>query len=344
MKNDQESVCCRGRWYRVQGRVTVRRRDYLLLQMLSRRGRSSVMDGDIEPGCDERWLVTDARRRTLDHLRSLQILPERMSYQGLRVLQRLTDANPFAAGIIDYECRRHGTLLVSQWIPGEPLSEWLERKSESRRRISLPEALRLYGGLVRSVSGFHRTTGLVHGDIHPSNFIIGSRTKWLIPIDYGSAWRSLEAVTERQTQGFRALWAAPEVNLGEPGDLRSDQFSATLILFVLLAGELPFDRLGGRVGCFADTAAEPFWETPIDVIGRRHPLTKPAKRAFADFLKHGLAMDPGQRFATNAAWLSATDQLVHQITTIRCEGSFLDRLLHVLGRTKLPGNKNGPVE
>lgn len=344
MRDDQQSVRCRGRWYRVQGRVTVRRRDYLLLQLLSRRGRRSVIDGDSQPGCDERWLVTDARRRALDHLRSLQILPVRLSHQRLRVLQRLTDANPFAAGIIDYECRQHGTLLVSQWIPGQPLGEWLERQLECRRRISLWEALRLYGGLVRSITGFHRTTGLVHGDIHPSNFIIGSRTKWLIPIDYGSAWRSLEAVTERQTQGFRALWAAPEINLGECGDLRSDQFSATLLLFVLLVGELPFDRLGGRVGCFADTAEEPFWESPIDVIARRHSLTKPAKRAVTQFLKRSLAVDPHQRFATDAAWRSATDQLLQQISTVRRDGSLLDRLLHALGRTKRPGNKNSPVE
>ncbi len=338
------TVRCGGKVFRIQGSIAVRRRTYLLLQLLSRRGRGSVTLGDIESGCDERWLVVDARRQALDRLRSLQVFPERLSRQRLRVLQRLTDANPFAAGIIDYECRRHVTLIVSQWIPGQPLSEWLRRQSANPRRISLYEALRLYGGLVRSVSGIHRTTGLVHGDIHPDNFVIGSRTKWLIPIDYGSAWRSLDAVRERQTQGFRALWAAPEINRGELGDLRSDQFSTTLLLFAMLVGELPFDRLGGRVGCFANSTAEPFWEPPIDVIARRHPLTKRASGALNEFLKHCLAVEPGQRFATDAAWLSATDQLINRIKANRRDGSLLDRLLTRLSRAKRQRDENCPLE
>ncbi len=343
MSRQNSTFRFRGRRYRVQGRITVRHRTYGLLQLLSRRGSASIVRDDCDRGCEERWLVSELGQKTLRELRSLQVLPERLSRQKLRVLQQLTDANPFAAAIIDCERRDHMTLIVSQWIPGESLSEWLGRQTGSRR-VSLHEALRLYRGLVRALSGFHRTTGLVHGDVHPDNFVIGSRSKWLIPIDYGSAWHALDAMSQRQTQGFRALWAAPEINLGKIGDQRSDQFSATLLLFVMLTGELPFDRLGGRAACFANPDSEPFWERPTDVILCYHSISHSATGSLSRFLDQVLAADPQERFATDAAWMSATEQLFRQLTESSRKGSLFDRLLKMLRTLRNRGRDISSIE
>lgn len=298
--------------------------------------------GDIQPGCDERWLAVDARRHALDDLRSLQILPHRLTQQRLGVLQRLTNSNPFTAGIVDHECRNQASLIVSQWIPGLSVSEWLQRQAQSHRRISLPESLRLYGGLVRSICGFHRTTGLVHGDIHPDNMVIASHSRWLILIDYGSAWRSLDAVRERQTQGFRAMWAAPEIHAGGYVDHRSDQFSATLLLFVMLTGELPFDRLGGRIGCMMSQHSEPFWQSPVDVIAAQHQLPRPRYRNVDKFLGQSLSLDPDGRFATDAAWIAGTNQLVGGLRTSGSQESLLDRLIAGLRAIATHRRKKSP--
>lgn len=338
-----KTVRCHGKSYRVQGEIIIRRRSWLLLQLLSRRGRGRLAPGNVEPDCDERWLVMDARRHALDGPCSLQVLPHRLSPQRLRVLRQLAGFNPFAASVIDCECRSDVTLIVWQWIPGMSLTDWLQQQSTSRRRISLHECLRLYRGLVRTISGFHRVTGLVHGDIHPDNIVLGSRSRWLMLIDYGSACRSLESVTERQTQGCRPLWAAPEINAGDIGDQRADQFSATLVLFAMLTGELPFDRLGGRVGGHVNPQDDPFWEPPVSVIQTRYPLSKTKCCALSDFLAQTISIGPEGRFETNSHWMQATDRLLSDFDGRHAHGSLFDRLIVALRSIYNGATGNGSV-
>ncbi len=80
------------------------------------------------------------------------------------------------------------------------------------------------------------------------------------------------------------------------------------------------------------------------MIARPHPLTKRASWALNEILEHSLAVEPGQRFATDAAWLSATDQLINRIKANRRDGSLLDRLLTRLGRAKRQRDENGPLD
>ncbi len=81
MSRQNSTFRFRGRRYRVQGRITVRHRTYGLLQLLSRRGSASIVRDDCDRGCEERWLVSELGQKTLRELRSLQVLPERLSRQ-----------------------------------------------------------------------------------------------------------------------------------------------------------------------------------------------------------------------------------------------------------------------
>lgn len=67
-------------------------------------------------------------------------------------------------------------------------------------------------------------------------------------VDFGSAWPIERTARRELGDGFHASYAAPELQ-GATGviDGRADQFSASVVLYEMLTGQLPY-QWGGKAG------------------------------------------------------------------------------------------------
>lgn len=75
-------------------------------------------------------------------------------------------AIPGLPQIVDFGLSRRDLLLVTEWVEGVPLDEWLTNE------ISLNERVAVADSLTECVSTLH-SLNLSHGDIHPRNIIVG---------------------------------------------------------------------------------------------------------------------------------------------------------------------------
>ncbi len=133
---------------------------------------------------------------------------------------------------------RSRVYLVTDFIEGRTLKQWL---------LDHPSpALETVRGLVeqigRGLRAFHRLE-MVHQDLKPENVLVDADGRVTL-IDFGATrvagLQELSTDDADLTPRGAALYAAPELFLGEPASWRSDQFSLAVITYQLLTGRLPY--------------------------------------------------------------------------------------------------------
>ncbi len=149
-----------------------------------------------------------------------------------------------------------------------------------KKRVSIKNAMDLGEQLLEALAYAHERR-IVHCDVKPENLILfdGGRLRLT---DFGIAKVSLRTL---RAEGTGTLgFVSPEQAMGRPS-LRSDVFSAGLVLWRLFAGKLP---------------EWPFaWPFPgHERLNKVHP-------ELAALLRRSLELDPGARFADATRMLEA---------------------------------------
>ncbi len=216
-------------------------------------------------------------------------LVERFQREAL-LMSRVQDAH--VVRVLDYGLLADGApCLVMELLAGESLEARLTR------RVTLPwrEALAVMEGLLVGLQAIH-AAGVVHRDLKPSNLLLaedgpgGAEVPKLI--DFGIA-RPLDD-GPKLTRAGQLLgtpeYMAPEQLLGAAADFRADLYTAALMLYEMLSGQLPFVSedhadLLLRIG---NAPAPP----PVPSRMPRPP------QEVVDVLMDALALDPKQRPST----------------------------------------------
>jgi eukaryotic-like serine/threonine-protein kinase len=134
--------------------------------------------------------------------------------------------------------------LVMEFVEGESLHDLLARE----KRLSPEKALELMSAICAGVGAAHRQ-GIVHRDLKPLNvMIIKNRpiAEAVKILDFGLAkiksGELLGSFVQAQTTGLMGspYYMAPEQWADDELDVRSDIYSLGVMLFQMLAGDVPF--------------------------------------------------------------------------------------------------------
>src|SRR3954451_12784658 len=145
-------------------------------------------------------------------------------------------SHPDAVAVYDQGSDADHVFLVMEYVEGATLRDILRQ----RGRLSPGEPLAVMDHVLAALGAAH-TAGLVHRDVKPENVLVTPDGRVKVS-DFGLApARAGRPVTGDSGMMFgTAAYVAPEQVTGGVADVRSDVYSAGVLLFELLTGVVPF--------------------------------------------------------------------------------------------------------
>lgn len=150
--------------------------------------------------------------------------------------------HPNIVNIFDLGQTDDGTLYIAMELIDGPSLKDVIRKTGP---LPAPRTIRILRQIAGALSVAHRN-GIIHRDLKPHNVMLardGEGNEVAKLLDFGIAKTFDEAAQLTQT-GFALgtpQYMSPEQAEGKPVDGRSDLYSVGVILYELLAGEVPFN-------------------------------------------------------------------------------------------------------
>ena len=153
--------------------------------------------------------------------------------------------SPHVVRVVDVGVAADGRhYIATEWLDGQTLWEWINSFSDADRsdaylRRFLPGFLATLDGLARV-----HAVGVLHRDIKPDNVILHREGDRIVPklIDFGLS-RDVSADETRLTTVGEILGAkpfvAPEIASGDDHSVVSDVYSAGVVLYLGLTGQMP---------------------------------------------------------------------------------------------------------
>jgi serine/threonine-protein kinase len=198
-------------------------------------------------------------------------------------------SHPSVVGVIDRGESGGHQFIVFEYVDGENLKQLCGRRGPLPVRQALDLTLQIAGGLA-----FAHAHGIVHRDVKPQNVLVDADGRAQVT-DFGIA-RSLDAehgMTLTGTVLGTSDYLSPEQASGKPVTAATDVYSLGVVLFELLAGEVPFP--GDNV---VAVAMRHLSEPPPSLRARRPDVSV----RLAAAVERALAKEPAQRFGSMEAF------------------------------------------
>lgn len=202
-------------------------------------GRYALTERIAIGGMGEVWKAKD---QVLGRIVAVKILKDEYNgdptfLQRFRAEARHTALlnHPGVANVFDYGEDEGSAFLVMELVPGDPLSNVIDRK----KTLDPDTVLNYIGQTARALAAAH-AQGLVHRDVKPGNLIITPDNRVKVT-DFGIARLAdqVPLTATGQVMGT-AQYLAPEQATGQTATGSSDIYSLGIIGYELLAGKRPF--------------------------------------------------------------------------------------------------------
>ena len=231
--------------------------------------------------------------------------------------------HPNVVAVLDVGEADGDLYLAMEYVNGPTLALAVNLTGARHSQIPLPVAGFIAVELLRGLEAIHRA-GIVHGDVSPSNVLL-SRAGEVKIADFGvaSALARPTVSAVRRRLFCNTAYAAPEQARGGRATLRSDLFSACVVMFECLTGKPLFSAHPPRL------IREAMESMPIP---RADSLRPEIPGSVADLLARGLERDPAARPS------SASELLKELVAALKLRGMTatafdLERFLTYLGTT-----------
>jgi serine/threonine-protein kinase len=195
-------------------------------------------------------------------------------------------SHPNIVNVYDFGTEDDAQYLVMELVDGETLAEQIASERVIPEPVAIDYAIQIASGLAYA----HRQ-GLLHRDIKPANILITKDDVVKIS-DFGIARAVSEqslGVTQPGMVMGSVSYLAPEQAQARATDERSDLYSAGVVLYQMLTGELPFTG-DSPVAVALKHVQEPM--PPIDTA------TTGISPALAAIVERLLQKDPNDRFSS----------------------------------------------
>ncbi len=207
---------------------------YELRKMLGKGGMGEVYeawDGDLER--------VIALKKLPPHFAADAQFLTRFQHEA-KALARVS--HPFIVQVFDIIRDPSGVYLALEFVSGGDLQGLIQREGKLNPARTLELARKMAEGLA-----FAHDKGIVHRDIKPLNILLTEDGQPKLT-DFGLA--KMESATQLTMDGAilgSPHYMSPEQVNGKPADARSDIYAFGIMLFVMLAGETPYQGDTGQV-------------------------------------------------------------------------------------------------
>jgi tRNA A-37 threonylcarbamoyl transferase component Bud32 len=227
----------------------------------------------------------DIRRRFMEEARILWRLDSDRIVR-VHAVDTLADGRPY---------------FVMDYADLGSLADRMRTRVDAGQQYSQAEALAIAIEVAEGLTVAHGLD-IVHRDLKPSNILYrtvaahtgDARTERMVLADFGIA-RSMEGTVATTIAAGTPHYMAPEQAEGR-ADRRSDVYGAAVVLYELLAGQLPYpgESVGQVLRAQLTTTPPPMSTLRDDVDPR-----------FDAVLARGLATDPDDRYGSVVEWADA---------------------------------------
>ena len=259
-------------------------------------GRYGLTERIAVGGMGEVWKAKD---KVLGRVVAVKILKEEYTgdpgfLERFRAEARHTALlnHPGVANVFDYGEEDGSAYLVMELVPGEPLSNIIERE----KTLPADRTLNIIAQTARALAAAH-AQGLVHRDVKPGNIMITPDNRVKVT-DFGIARLAdqVPLTATGQVMGT-AQYLAPEQATGQTATASSDLYSLGVIGYECLAGKRPFTGESQIAIALAQVNDPP------------PPLPKTVPVAAQAMIMCLLSKDPAQRPANATTLASAIDAM-----------------------------------